>query len=273
MSEITYQEETSLSLPSTPETAAAAAAVAQAFLEDQEVVEDEGQPVVGVPMVVPSVPRPTSPDSLVVDPVDEPEPFDVSMFDPQLSPDLAELLEDEQPDFDAEARAEVAAELQAAEDTGSYYEGDPDATARLRALEKRNAFLEERIVQTNRGKWVQENLRAYPLLAQHFPDDVKAIDATSRRAFAREAAALHDKYSKALRPVLETLATAKTAAREDVRAEERTNVRNAWGVPAADLAASGASAEQLARIQQARKGEDLAGVIRAMIEPNPNQVL
>lgn len=271
MSEIQYREEQALSLR-TSETEQAAAAVAQAFLAGQEPVEDDEQPVAAVPMTaVPSVPasndttEPAPPATAEASPS---EPFDFTSFEPQLPPDLAELLEDEPPDFEAEARAEIAAELRAAEDRDEYVEPvDTDLAARLRAAEKRNQFLEGRLVETNRSKWVQENLRAYPLLRDYAKDQVAAITATSRRGFAREAAKLNDQVASIAKPLLDNLKSQLAARGDEITLERRQQVDASWGKPAVDQAATGASADQLARIQNARKSEDLGAVIREMIIP------
>lgn len=273
MSDIEYREERPLSF-SSPESKAAAVAVAEAFLEGTE-PEDAEQPVAAVPMVVPSSPTPDTQaptETLVEEP--EVPAFDLTSFEPQLTDELAELLEDEPPDFEEQALAEIAAERQAAEDRDEYVEPtDTALEAKLRAAEKRNAFLESRLVETNRGKWVQENLRAYPLLQQFGADEVKAISASSRRAFAREASALNEKYMRMAKPLLEYQGKRVTEAREAAQQQERDRVTAAWGQPALDVAGAGASAEQARRIEKARKSEDLGQVIKAMIEPNPASVL
>lgn len=278
MSDIEYREERPLSF-SSPESKQAAVAVAEAFLGDEQ-PEDAEQPVAAVPMVVPSIPAPNdltegenvvemTPEPLAAEPA-----FDFSKFEPNLSPDLAELLEDEPPDFDAEALAEIRAEQQAFEDTGEYAEQpDPGQAAKERALQKRVDFLESRLVETNRGKWVTENLRAYPLVAQYAKDELQAIDVNSRRAFAREAARLNEQVTKIAKPLLDDL-SARLAARGDaVTVERREQVDAAWGKPAADLAATGASAERLARVQAARKTEDLGAVLRAHLAEDTSSVL
>jgi hypothetical protein len=276
---VTYQEETSLSL-STPETQQAAAAVAAAFLEGSDVpAEETEQPAVALPMTqVPSVPAPAA-EAAVEPPAapeaePEDEPFDFSTLEPQLSPELAELLEDEPPDFEEEARAEVAAELQSAEDQGVYAEyNDPEQAARVRALEKRNQFLESRLVETNRGKWVQENLRAYPLVSQYAKDELEAVQATSRRAFAREAARLNERVTRIAKPLLADLQAKLATQNEAATAQARADVAAAWGNPAVDPAATGASAEHLERIRKARQNQNLSEVIKEMILPNPTGIL
>lgn len=264
MEPLIYQEEMSLDLPSTPEIEQAAARLTAAFLEGVDVPEAAApESAVATPPLAPSAPA--IPQAPVVD--DGPAPFDFTTFEPNLSPDLASLLEDEPPDFEAEARAEVAAELQAAEDTGTYYDAaDPDLTAQLRAAQKRNEFLESRLVETNKGKWLAENLRAYPLVAQYAKDELEAIQATSRRGFARDAAKVNDRITRIAKPLLDDLQARLAATGEQVTADRRAQVDASWGKPAIDQAATGASSDLLARQQRAIRSGDLGATIQTMIE-------
>lgn len=281
MSDVEYREESSLELGRTPESAAAAANLADLFLEG-ETFEEQEPVAAAVPMTAPSIPAPQEPETEVQEeaPV-EVQPFDFTSFEPNLTPDLAELLEDEPPDFEAEARAEIAAQQQHAEDQGEWLDlGDQDQAAQIRANEKRIAFLESRLVETNRGKWVRENLNAYPLLEDIplWKEKIQGIQATSRRAFAREAASMYAEIAPIAKVMHERIAaqlagtpTAKmTAAAE---AQARANVTAAWGTPASDIAATGASAAKLQKIQDARKTEDLSQVIRAHLEDDTSAVL
>jgi hypothetical protein len=144
-------------------------------------------------------------------------------FKPRLNDDLQALLDE--PDFDEEAALEVAAELE----DGEYEYGDPEVAKQLRSLQKRNAHLESQLVAKSRKGWVAENLRAYPLLDKYAADQVQAIAATSRRAFAREAAKLNATYEKALAPALEEITKAKAALKQQVVTEARDEVKRAWG--------------------------------------------
>lgn len=182
------------------------------------------------------------------EPTDDPDDlFALPSFDPVPDDELDRLLEE--PDFDEEA----AAEVQAAVDAGEYDETvDLDAAAKIRAQEKRIQFLEQQIVKKSRKGWVEENLRKYPLLATYARDEVEKIDATSRRAFAREAAKLHDRFSAVAKPLLDDLAKAKAQIKTDATTEARQEVQAAWGKPAVDPAAPAAQAA-LSELQEARK--------------------
>lgn len=271
-----YSEETGLPVGQTPESKAAAAAVAAAFLEGVEPAEDAvSESDVAVPIRVPSIPPPepevqTEPAAETEASAEKLEPFDFdAAFNPKLSPDLESLLEDDPPDFDAEARAEVAAEQQQAEDAGEYYDGDPDSSARLKALEKRNAFLEGRLVETNRSKWVAENARAYPLLAEYAKDELNKIQATSRRGFAREAKAANDRIAAIAKPLLDSITARLAEDRDKATTEARSAVAASWGEPALDPAATGVSTAQLDAVKKARQTGDLSNVIKEMIKPSP----
>lgn len=167
-------------------------------------------------------------------------------YEPQLSDELRQLLEE--PDFEEEAAAEVAAAFEAGEFDETV---DPEVEKEIRALRKRNEFLEARVVQASKGKWVAENLRAYPLLATYAPEEIQGIEATSRRAFAREAAKLNDRYTKMLKPALEDVARLKEQAKTEALAEARQQASAQWGLPVAEPVGSGSAAMQ-SELQKAR---------------------
>ncbi len=160
-------------------------------------------------------------------------------FAPQLTDDLQALLEE--PDFDEEASAEIDAEF---DDTVEFDGRDPELEKRIRALEKRNAWLEGRAVDASKGKWVAENEKAYPLLKTYAPDELRGINATSRRAFAREAAALNARYEKVLAPALADLAAAKALAQGDAEAAARRKAAENWGLPAVEAAGGAVTANE-----------------------------
>lgn len=268
MSDITYQEEAPLRFTS-PEANEAAAAVAAAFQADAADLGLTDSVEAAPEAPAPSQPAPPAqqqqPEPVVE--AGEPEPFDFRQFEPNLTPDLEELLEDDTPDFEQEARAELATQAQYAEDTGEYvdYDGTEQA-AKLLALEKRNAFLEQRLVETNRGKWVRENLQAYPLAAQYAKDRIEAIQATSRRGFAREAAKINADVTAIAKPLLDDLKTRLAAQGQIVTDTHRQQVQAAWGVPMIEPAAGGDAAARQAKVEQARKTGDLQAVFKAELE-------
>lgn len=226
--------------------------------------EAEAERVAAEP-VVPSQPTHIAkatdlPDTAATPTVEIPE-VDLD-FKPRLNDDLQALLDE--PDFDEEASLEVAAELE----DGDYEYGDPEVAKQLRSLQKRNAHLESQLVAKSRKGWVAENLRAYPLLDKYAADQVQAIAATSRRAFAREAAKLNATYEKALAPALEEIAKAKAALKQQVVTEARDEVKRAWGTPAGDtLPAPAAEAQE--RLANARKTGKLRDSLKVMLEEKP----
>lgn len=218
----------------------------------------EGQPDVAPPAEpVASSPPPAATAAPDPDPEPEPDPEPPAAeaeqpawsFDPVPDDDLDRLLEE--PDFDEEAREEVTARFDAGELTE---DDDPEALARVRALEKRNEYLEQRLVRSERHKWVEENLRKYPVLKEYAADEVRAFSATSRRAFAREAKALNDRLTGMLRPALEDIAAYKAQAKEAAEREARAKAAEQWGLPHLEPAGSTpAATEQERKLADARE--------------------
>ncbi len=265
------------------DTASAAAALALDIMQEAarngdenaaRVLMSEGQPD-AAPQVVASSPAPAAetaeapldpflgrtivetPDSDVGEAVD---PADIPDFAPQLSDELAAMLEEG--DWEEEAAAEVASMIESGElDENS----DPDLVRQMKALEKRNQFLEQRVVETNRGKWVQENLRAYPLLAQYAPEVIQEIQSTSRRGFAREAQKANERYAKMLKPALDDLAAIKASAKAEAVAEGRQQAAVQWGLPVAEPAGSGVPADNAALAQARANREPLHKRIKIML--------
>ena len=181
-------------------------------------------------------------------------------LDPTIPDDLQALLDE--PDFEEEAELEVAAEAE---------EWDPDATdpetaKRLRALEKRNAWLEEQRVRTESKRWIAENLKAYPLLARYAPDEVAAISATSRRDFARQAAALNERLSKIVAPALKDIEEAKKQLRGEVVQEVRGEYKEGWGtITAGPSAVPNEAAEKAGEYTKELRSGNLVGAIGALL--------
>lgn len=210
-----------------------------------------GQPVAAPQTAVVSSPTPAAETAEPPAPVNEPEPIEPQpelTFEPQLSDELQELLDT--PDFEEEALAEVVDER----DPDEYDETfDPQEAAKERAKDKRIKFLEERLVQANKGKWVAENKKAYPLLATYAADELSAIEATSRRGFAREAARLNERYTKVLGPALQDLAAAKASVKAEVETEVRSEASKNWGLPVAEPGGAAAFSEQERALLEARE--------------------
>lgn len=186
------------------------------------------QSVAAAPETVPSSQPQTAPVAAAPAPAAAPEApvveeeIDLNL-DPVIPDDLQALLDE--PDFEEEASLEVTSEQDEYDEDAT----DPETAKKVRALEKRNAWLEERVVTSERKKWVAENLKAYPLLQRYAPDEVAAIAATSRRAFARQAAGLNGRLATMLKPALDEIADARKLLRGEVSQEVRQEYKEGWG--------------------------------------------
>lgn len=189
-------------------------------------------------------------------------PENVPTFKPKFDDDQRALIDE--PDFDEEARVEVAAEIEADE----YEYADPEVAAKLRALEKRNKFLEDRDVAKSKKGWVEEAKRVYPDLARLIPGEIEAITATSRRAFLRAADAANTKYATALAPTLARLEAERVAIAAGATEVAREEVANAWGRPAADTLPPLAAAQADA-LQKARATGKLEEQIKVLMQDTP----
>jgi hypothetical protein len=106
------------------------------------------------------------------------------------------------------------------------YEDPEKLQAKLRKLEKKLTWSEEQRVKQGVKNWRQEATRRFPLA------DVEEINATSRRAFLREAEAQHQRYAKKLKPLLGQLKQTETQEQAASLAQERAQEENDWGLPA-----------------------------------------
>lgn len=236
------------------ETAAAAAALTQSILGEfaangsenagrmlQEMQGDEApQPVAsGFPPAAEAAPEPDpipAPEPAAEPAATEPAPDPIAealaVLEPQLDEEYQALLDE--PDFDAEAAAEVEAEQ--ADTYDETY--DPEVAAKLRAQEKRIKWLEEQNAKSNRGKWIAEAKRSYPLLDKYAADELAQIEATSRRDFARKAAKLQERYAKMLEKPLRDIAELKAQALQEGLVEARQKAAQQWGLPYQEPAGS-----------------------------------
>lgn len=240
-------------------------------IAEGSIVVTDPEPVAPAPVQVAPAPAPVAPAEAVPapaapvaaaqpGPVEAPE--EVPTFKPKLNDDLQALLDE--PDFEEEARVEVADEI----DSEQYSYEDPEAQARLRALEKRNEFLETQLVAKSRKGWIEEAKRAYPDLARLLPGEIESIDAASRRAFIRSADKLNTRYQTVLAPTLAKLEAERAAIAAGAVATARQEVADAWGRPAADTLPSdaAATADALAR---ARATGSLEESIKVLMRDNP----
>lgn len=248
----------------------AAAAVADAILGDwqamsgddvpaAEPVAEAVTPPVEAPSTPASIPAPAAP-AAETPPAEQPEATEVPSFEPDLPEDLAELLAT--PDFEAEAAAEVAAHVEANPDV--YI--DTESTASELAKDKRIKFLEDQLVARSRKNWVEENLRAYPLLRTYAKAEVEAFTATSRRAFARDAQTLNARLETIAKPMLTDLAALKASLKTAAIAEGKTEAAARWGAPPGDVPGAGSHAATAAELEAAEKTGDLTEIFKVMLK-------
>jgi hypothetical protein len=259
---------------SQPETAQVAAALTASMLGDfvethgdenaarmLAEMQPEGQ-LVEAPQPVVSSPAPAADAAPVVQ--NSPDPDDAAAnaaieavvaatdafdFTPKLDDDYRALLEE--PDFEEEAAAEVAAEV---EERGYDDTFDTDAAKKIRELEKRNAWLTEQNVKANKSKWVAEAERSFPLLGTYAADELRQIEASSRRGFAREAAKLNERYSKVLGPALQEVANLKAQAKAEALVEARSEAARQWGLPVVEASGAPAAIDETQRkLKEARE--------------------
>jgi hypothetical protein len=185
----------------------------------------------------------------------QPDPEDTV----EIPDEIRELLEE--PDFDVEAEAEVAASNVQEDDEEQYGEYEDanlasERKARIKA-EKRAEWLEQRRVEENRGKWEQEALKYFP----HAKPFIGKIDATSRRGFLKQANAYHETIAK---HVSEVAPGTLAADREKLKEELKAELEASWGKP---LVGPGKAENDNASAQDAwetaRGNRDLLGMTKA----------
>ena len=246
---------------------------AEPIATGEVVVTDPPEAAAAPAQAAPEPPAaPAAPATSVVtdEPLPEPEatPEHVPTFKAKLDDDLQALLDE--PDFDEEARAEVAAELE--DPDGEYEYTDPEQAARVRALEKRNQFLETQLVAKSKKGWIEEAKRAFPDLARLLPGEIGGIAATSRRGFLREAASINTRYATALAPTLARLEAERAAIAASAMGVARQEVADAWGRPSADSlpAAAAATQEALAKARAtAQATGNIEESIKVLMNTNP----
>jgi len=223
-------------------------------------------------MVTEEAPEESGPEETVSDASPEAQTedgFQIPSLDVDVPEDYAEL--GEMPDFDAEAEAEIQNEEPSQDE--DYYEEPDTAALRKRALaaEKRNAWLEAQNIRQNEAKWQAEAIKFYPL-AEPF---IKAgkIKADSRRAYAREAKAVHEAMKpfiseRFLEPLKAALADKEGKAKEEAQEEQKA----AWGKPMTGpnqvpvTAERAGKKESIANQHRNNRGPTLQQEILAMIQ-------
>lgn len=182
------------------EQSPAAQAAAELVAGAARLVEapEQGEQPAPVAEETPEIPSFTADLSGIEDILDEPE-------------DLADLEEEEPP-----------------AETGEFDEYDPDrAQAEIKRLNKKLKWESEQRVKNGQKVWRAEAKRRFPLAAPL----VDRIEATSRRAFLREAAEYQQLLDTGLKPILSRLDAQSAQVEADARATAEANTASAWGRP------------------------------------------
>jgi hypothetical protein len=179
---------------------------------------------------------------------------------PNYTPEIPEdLLEDlEEPDFEAEAATELAAD-----DEYVYDEQDSEERRLRIAAEKKLAWIEGRLQDQNKSKWRAEATKYFPL-SEHSLD---SIQADSRRSFLRQAKAEHEKVLPYVKPLIERLGATAEEVKAQAKQEGRAEARAAWGQPTTGpgtVPTRGSADEQ--ELEDARKTGNLAKIIGVMMK-------
>ena len=186
------------------------------------------------PATAPPVPSAAQPEEGVQVAATETEAPDVPSFtltDPEVPEDILAFLNE--PDFEAEAAAELATgTVDENDDFDEQYASEETVAERKRrvAAEKKAAWLEERLADTNRDKWTAEAEKYFPY-ASHALKDIKA---TSRRQFLKQAQAKHEEMKPHLATYLKAAGTVVTQTVEAARSAAETEVKESWGKPTVD---------------------------------------
>jgi len=174
---------------------------------------------------------------------------------PALPEDLLEFLDE--PEFDEPDVVEQ-------HDTDEFV--DPDEIARkLAVAERRLAYAEQKRAEAERTKWVAEATKFFPYA------DTSKINATSRRAFLRQARDAHQSVASHVTPLLADIEAAKEAARKQAYEEAKAEAAAAWGRPNLGGGPSGApleAADAADKLDAARNSRNMTKVVKALMEGN-----
>lgn len=175
----------------------------------------------------------------------------------------------EEPDFEAEARAELDLGETTPGETdpeGYGYEDDPrlqEERVKRLAAEKRLAHVESLRVKDARKGWAAEALEHAPLAVHEFGPNLGGIEASSKREFLRKAAAGHNK----VREIAAAISPQVKQEVEQAVAEAKADAKAAYGLSTAGPGAVPARAgEAAAKVAAARESKGLRGAIRARLD-------
>lgn len=199
---------------------------------------------------------PNSPDAVAEGPQETAPAVELPDLNDDLPDELAAFLEE--PDFEDEEPTYTAAS------DDEFV--DPDELARENAkLKKRLEWAEQQKAKAEQAKWQAE-------ARKHFPyANVDSINATSRRAFLKQARAMHESNKALIAPQIEALRAKEAALRAEVEAKVKAELAEAWGKPNLGGGPSGAPVEAAAaadELQRARNSRNLAGIAKALMNSN-----
>lgn len=146
-------------------------------------------------------------------------------LDPEVPEEIQSLVDE--PDFEVEAEEEVSAANEDWDDAEGEYV-DPQLLEERKkriAAEKKAAHYEQLRVRDARKEWEQEAAKYYPLA------NAKKIEATSRRAFLRQAKQAHEENKPFVLAAIEKQKGELAAERERIREEVKAELEAAWGKP------------------------------------------
>jgi hypothetical protein len=189
------------------------------------------------------------------------ETVETPTFETEIPEDVLAFLDE--PDFDAEAEAELATTTDDEQPTYEYDVNDTDDRKARIAAEKKSAWLEQRLADQNRGKWEAEAKKYFPLAET----SLGSIKADSRRAFLRQARAEHEKVLPIIKPLIDQLNAASVEAKAAAVAEGREEAKSNWGTPTTGpgvvpVRSSAATTE----LDEARKTRNLAKIIGVLMK-------
>jgi murein L,D-transpeptidase YcbB/YkuD len=241
-------------MPSDPAQQAAAGVMGD-FIETQEQL-DALLPDPNT--VAPMIPA-EAPEAAVAEGEQPQDDVEIPEINWEIPDELKEELE--APDFDDEDDEPVF--QPAAEQEEDGYDDPEKAQLRkqLAKAQKKLAWENEQRVKASRKNWAEEARRYF----QFSNPDI--IEASSRRAFLKEAQRQHDAVAKVAKPVFDQLAELKAKVKEEALAEARVEADQRWGAPTTGPSAA-ATLETTQSVQRERmaQGKSFTDHIRGRIK-------
>lgn len=198
----------------------------------------------------------TDPSAVAPAPVEQSGDDDYDL--PEIAPVSQDVLDDLGDDDDEPT---VTPSYSVNEEDDEYVD---DETRKLRTeLRRAQKQLEnerKQRAESNIVNWRDKYRKMYPLA------DVEGINATSRRAFERQAILSHNKNYEVLKPHIEAFKVARGELQNETVSEERARVQQAWGKPTTGPGASDHKPDRTEAWEKSRKeSKTLAQHFRNMI--------